>query len=34
MSSSYLKDDDGNLWLVYDNALYMLPASGTRAKDD
>lgn len=31
--SNVVKDSDGNLWLVYDNALYMLPASETRAKD-
>ena len=32
--SNIVKDGDGNLWLVYDNALYMLPASETQAKDD
>ncbi|MGI5985440.1 MAG: hypothetical protein ACOX7O_06255 [Oscillospiraceae bacterium] len=32
--SNIVKDGDGNLWLVYDNALYMFPASETQAKDD
>lgn len=32
--SNIVKDLEGNLWLVYDNALYMLPASETRAKED
>lgn len=31
--SSILKDDDGNLWMVYDDVLYMLPASETQAED-
>ncbi len=33
-SSGAYQDSEGNLWLVYDNALYMLPASETRAKDE
>ncbi len=32
--SSILKDDDGNLWMVYDDVLYMLSASETQAKDE
>lgn len=32
--SPILKDADGNLWMTYDNALYMLPASETQAKED
>ena len=32
--SPILKDDDGNLWMTYGDALYMLPASETRAKDE
>jgi len=31
--SNIIKDDAGNLWLIYDNALYMLPAEETKAKD-
>ncbi len=32
--SLVLKDSEGNLWMTYGDALYMLPASETRAKDD
>ncbi|MGI6259985.1 MAG: hypothetical protein ACOYKC_09035 [Anaerolineaceae bacterium] len=32
--SNIVKDNDGNLWLVYDNTLYMLPASETQAKKE
>jgi hypothetical protein len=31
--SNIVKDSDGNLWMVYDNALYMLPASETSKKE-
>jgi len=31
--SKVLEDSDGNLWMVYDNALYMLPASETSKKE-
>ncbi|MGI6251034.1 MAG: hypothetical protein ACOYKD_06720 [Anaerolineaceae bacterium] len=31
--SSIIKDDAGNLWLIYNNALYMLPAEKTKAYD-
>jgi len=30
--SNIVKDDEGNLWIIYDNALYMLPAEETKAK--
>jgi hypothetical protein len=32
--SNIVKDNDGNLWLVYDNTLYMLPTGETQAKDE
>lgn len=32
--SNILKDSEGNLWMTYDNSLYMLPASETKARDD
>lgn len=32
-NSNIVKDSDGNLWMVYDNALYMLPASETSKKE-
>ena len=31
--SNIVKDSDGNLWMVYDNALYMLPASETSKQE-
>lgn len=31
--SKVLEDNDGNLWMVYDNDLYMLPASETSKKE-
>lgn len=33
-NSNIVKDKAGNLWIMYENDLYMLPASETRAKDD
>jgi len=30
--SNIVKDDEGNLWIIYNNALYMLPAEETKAK--
>jgi hypothetical protein len=32
--STILKDSEGNLWMTYGDALYMLPANETRAKDE
>lgn len=32
--SNIVKDSQGNLWIIYDNSLYMLPASETKARDD
>ena len=31
--SNIVKDSQGNLWIVYDNALYMLPASETNKQE-
>lgn len=31
--SNIVKDSEGNLWIIYDNALYMLPASETSKKE-
>jgi hypothetical protein len=31
--SNIIKDRQGNLWIVYDNALYMLPASETSKQE-
>lgn len=33
-TSPILKDSLGNLWMIYDNVLYMLPASETQAKKE
>lgn len=32
-NSNIVQDGEGNLWIIYDNALYMLPAKETRAKN-
>lgn len=32
--SNIVKDSEDNLWIIYDNSLYMLPASETKARDD
>jgi hypothetical protein len=32
-NSDIIKDDEGNLWLFYDHALYMLPVEVTKVKD-
>lgn len=32
--SNIVKDSEENLWIIYDNSLYMLPASETKARDD